>query len=65
MSVISLTVINLNFKLQCGLSGRYVWKASFVLFDCLFSTQPPILTKYLLNSSAFILLSVMILSLAK
>ena len=58
-------VINLNFKVQCGLSGRNVWKASFVIFGLLFSTLPPILTKYLLNSSAIILLSVMILPLAK
>ena len=43
------------FKVQFGLSVRYVWKASFIIFDCLFPTLSPIQTKYLLNSSAIIL----------
>ena len=55
MSIISVTFVNLNFKVQFGLSVRYVWKASLIIFDWLFPTLPPILTKYLLNSSAIIL----------
>ena len=55
MSIISVTFVNLNFKVQFGLSVRYVWKASFIILDWLFPTLPPILTKYLLNSSAIIL----------
>ena len=57
--------VNLNFEVQFALSVRYVWKASFIIFDWLFLTLPPILTKYLLNSSAIILLSVMILPFGK
>ena len=44
-----LKFVNLNCKVQFGLSVRYVWKASFFIFDWLFPTLPPILTKYLLK----------------
>ena len=47
MSVISLTIVNFNF--------RYGWNASLLIFDWLFPTLPLIQTKYLLNSSAIIL----------